>query len=313
MNLLKRLSLFLILWGVINLLVHLPVNSVLAEDIGVEIGATFADTLGGIMETRGGEDLNYVGCTRIDSPPVNAEFEQRVVELLNIERAKAGIAPLKRNSELDFAARYQARDMVEDDYFDHNTNDRVNDSLTYICSPVERVKLYYSGYSAFGENLAAGYDSPEQVIAGWMLSEGHRDNMLNPKYREIGIGFYEGISLFREYWGLDLGSKPNIYPVIINGESAITSSPSVSIYLYGKEVWGEVRLRNNTDAWSAWVPFQEKMSWQLPPVNGTHVLSVEMRRIGETAASAASSDSISLSGYISVEMPYRVFLPTIKR
>src|SRR5574340_1021592 len=120
----------------------------------------------------------------MDGQAINADFEQQVVELVNFERSKVGAPPLKRNSNLDYAARYQARDMVEDQYFDHNTMDQVNGSLTFVWGPVERVKQWYSGYSAFGENLAAGYDTPEQVVAAWMKSDGHRQNILSLNYRE---------------------------------------------------------------------------------------------------------------------------------
>lgn len=313
MNRIYSLLFLLIIFIGSSIFTFMPAYPVAAQEEVTEIGDALTVSLIGSQEILGGEEKNYIGCTRTDGLPVNADFEQRVVELVNIERAKVGAAPLKRNGSLDFAARYQARDMVEDQYFDHNTMDQVNGNLTYICGPVARVKLWYFEWSAFGENLAAGYDTPEQVIAGWMNSDLHRRNMLDRQYREIGVGFYEGKTLFNEYWAMDLVSKSDVYPVIINNEGAQTSSPNVSLYLYGKDVWGEVRLRNNADAWSAWMPFQEKMNWRLPPVNGTHLLSVEMRKVGATSAGASSSDTITLSGYIPADMDYKVFLPTIKR
>src|SRR5574340_485197 len=314
MNRSNRLLILLLVFIGINSAVFAPATTVIAQGVVTEIGEALTVGLNGSQETLGGEQKDYSGCTRIDGSAINADFEQRVVELLNIERAKVGAAPLKRSSDLDFAARYQTRDMEEDIYFDHYTQDRIDSTTTIIvCSPTERIKLYYSGYSAFGENLAAGYDTPEQVIAGWMASDGHRTNMLDPKYREVGIGYYEGGTWFREFWGMDLGYKSTVYPVVINSESAQTSSPNVTLYLYGKDVWGEVRLRNDADAWSAWMPFQERMNWQIPAVNGAHLLSVEMRKTGATTAGAASNDTITLSGYIDPDLKYRVFLPTIKR
>lgn len=313
MSPIKRLLLILIIGAGLNYFDYLPVTPVLADEAGTEIGEALTVSLMGDEETQGQNTIDLVGCTRVESSVVNAAYEQRVMELLNIERAKAGVAPLKRNSDLDYAARYQARDMVEDQYFSHDTLDQVNGSLTFVCNPIERVKLYYSGYSAFGENLAAGYDTPEDVVAGWMNSEGHRLNILNANYREVGVGFYEGKTLFREYWALDFGAKSGVYPVIINSEAAQTNTPNVSLYLYGGGVWGEVRLRNNADVWSAWMPFQERMTWQIPPVDGTHLLSVELRKTGATIPGAASSDTITLSGFNMVDKPYRVYLPTVKR
>lgn len=313
MNRSIRIFILLFVFIGINSAVFAPASTVRAQGVATEIGEALTVGLSGSQETLGGDQKDYSGCTRIDGPAINADFESRVVELLNIERAKVGAAPLKRSNDLDFAARYQARDMEEDVYFDHYTKDRSGDTTFNVCSPTERIKLYYSGYSAFGENLAAGYDTPEQVIAGWMASDGHRTNMLDPKYREVGIGYYEGGTWFREFWGMDLGYKSTVYPVIINNEGDQTSSPNVTVYLYGKEVWGEVRLRNDADAWSTWMPFQERLNWQIPPVNGAHLLSVEMRKTGSTTVGAASSDTITLSGYMSPDMKYKVFLPTIKR
>lgn len=47
-------------------------------------------------------------------------------------------------------------------------------------------------YQTAGENIAVGYKTPEQVVAGWMNSEGHRKNILNPKFTAIGVGYLEG-------------------------------------------------------------------------------------------------------------------------
>ncbi len=308
----RTLSLLIVLIGIYSV-AFMPASTVIAQGEGTEIGDALTVGLNGSQEVIGGERIDYWGCTRIDAAALNTSFEQQVIELLNIERAKVGAAPLKRNADLDFAARYQARDMEEDVYFDHNTMDRIGETIYKVCGPIERIKLYYSDYSAFGENLAAGYDTPEQVIAGWMASNDHRANMLNKDFREVGIGFYEGGTWFKEFWGMDFGSKSTVYPVIINSESAQTSSPNVTLYLYGKETWGEVRLKNDAGDWSAWMPFQERMNWQIPPVNGTHLLSVEMRKTGSTTVGAASSDTITLSGYEPLDQLYKVYLPAVKR
>ena len=59
----------------------------------------------------------FTGCTRVNVPVQNAAYEQQVVELVNAERAKVGAHPLKRNTDLDYAARYYANDMQTDNYF----------------------------------------------------------------------------------------------------------------------------------------------------------------------------------------------------
>jgi len=180
-----------------------------------------------VVEQLEGNGLDAVGCTRKNTQPINAVFEQRVVELVNIERAKVGLSPLKRNSELDFAARDHTRDMVEDNYFNHDTYDRINGVETWVCGAFTRIKLYYSGYTLAGENLGAGHSTPEDVVKGWMDSPGHRDNLLKPGYKEIGVGYYYGGSSFMHYWAQDFGAKGDVYPVVINNEAPITTTPSV--------------------------------------------------------------------------------------
>ena len=112
----------------------------------------------------------YTGCGEIIAPAINAEFEQRVVELVNQARAENSLPPLKRTESLDQAARYQATDMGQDNYFDHDTYDRVAGELVYVCNTWERIATYYS--SANAENAAAGYETPEAVMDGWMGSQG---------------------------------------------------------------------------------------------------------------------------------------------
>jgi hypothetical protein len=73
------------------------------------------------------------GCNVQVVSPVNPDFEQRVVELVNDHRASLGRPPLKRVDLLDQTARYHARDMREDDYFSHSTYDRVGSSLQFVC------------------------------------------------------------------------------------------------------------------------------------------------------------------------------------
>lgn len=267
----------------------------------------------GLTAETGGIGLDAVGCTRINAAPTNAAFEQRVVELVNIERAAVGAPPLKRNSELDFAARDHTRDMAEDDYFSHDTLDRINGVLTKVCGPFDRIKLYYNNYSAAGETLGLGYGVPEDVVKGWMDSPGHKAILLDSKYKEIGSGFYQGGPQSTKYWALDFGAKPDVFPVVIDNEQEQTTNPLVTNYVYGKGVWAEMRLKSDGGAWTAWMPFQEKVTFQLPALNGTHSVSVELRTAGALTAGSASSDTIQVAGQPLPPGWVSVFLPLIKR
>lgn len=114
-----------------------------------------------------------------DSP--EEAFEKEVVRLVNIERSKNGLQPLKENWELSRVARYKSMDMRDKGYFSHT-------SPTY-GSPFDMMKSFGVTYSAAGENIAMGQKTPADVMKGWMNSEGHRKNILSSSYTEIGVGY----------------------------------------------------------------------------------------------------------------------------
>jgi uncharacterized protein YkwD len=123
----------------------------------------------------------------------------RVLDLTNAERQKAGLPPLVLNTQLSQAAQQYSQVLSRDSCFAHT------------CGPVpdmvQRVlQAGYGNWSAVGENIAAGYTSPEALVAGWMNSPGHRANILSPKYREIGIGLVNG-GKYGAYWTQDFGSR----------------------------------------------------------------------------------------------------------
>lgn len=117
--------------------------------------------------------------------------ESRVIDLTNAERQKAGLAPLKANWQLSRVARYKSEDMRDLNYFSHT-------SPTY-GSPFDMMKQFGISYRAAGENIAAGQQTAEAVVKAWMNSPGHRANILNPNYNEIGVGYATGGS-YRYYW-----------------------------------------------------------------------------------------------------------------
>jgi len=230
------------------------------------------------------------GCGGEIVPVINDAFEQEVVALVNQERTSRGIPPLKRTSSLDEAARYHSTDLGQDDYFAHDSYDRVGGDLVFVCSTWSRIGSYYDG--ARGENIAAGYGTPASVVSAWMNSDGHRSNILNSGSWEIGVGYFEGSGGYYTYWTQDFGRQDGVFPLVINNENSETNDPMVSLYIYG--TWGEMRLRNNMDEWTSWQPFENSITWQLPLRNGDHVVSVELRDGEKTAA---SQDTITLTGF----------------
>jgi uncharacterized protein YkwD len=233
-------------------------------------------------------DPYYLGCGGQVAPVVDDAYEAEVVELVNEARAEEGVPPLKRAGPLTDAARYHAADMVLDDYFDHDTFDRVSGALSWICGTWERTAAYFSG--ATGENIAAGYPSPEAVVAGWLASPGHLANILNPGSWEIGVGYSAGGGSYSYYWVQDFAKRPGVYPMIITGESASTETRDVAMYIYG--AWDEIRLRNDGGSWTGWQPFQAEIDWTLGPGIGLHTVDAEL---SDGSQIVATSDSIYLS------------------
>ena len=135
-------------------------------------------------------DLIYPGdiVTVPDKDYAVLNYEHEVVRLTNIERTKRGLPALKENWELSRCARYKSRDMRDLRYFAHQ-------SPTY-GSPFDMMKAFGISFRYAGENIAKGYKTPAEVVRGWMNSEGHRANILNASFKEIGVGY----SADGNYW-----------------------------------------------------------------------------------------------------------------
>jgi uncharacterized YkwD family protein len=113
-------------------------------------------------------------------------YANQVVTIVNQERAKAGLSPLKMsNATLTKMALDKAKDMYNNGYFDHN-------SPTY-GSPFDMMKKYGISYRYAGENIAKGQRAPQEVMTAWMNSSGHRANILNPNFTTIGVAYYNGV------------------------------------------------------------------------------------------------------------------------
>ncbi|MFF4490682.1 CAP domain-containing protein [Streptomyces sp. NPDC001544] len=118
----------------------------------------------------------------------------RVIELVNAERAKVGCPALTPNATLTKVAQAHSADMAAHQNMSHTGSDG--------SSPGDRLTSAGYDWSAYGENVAYGYSTPEQVMAGWMASPGHRANILNCSFKEIGVGLAQPDS----YWTQDFGT-----------------------------------------------------------------------------------------------------------
>ena len=133
----------------------------------------------------------------------HADFESQVIELVNAERAANNLPPLQYNEELTVAARLHSQDMGDNNYFSHTSQDGRAFN--------ERILEAGYDYAAGGENIAAGYSTPEAVVAGWMDSDGHRANILSPDYCDIGVGYAAVTgSQYYHYWTQDFGRRSGV-------------------------------------------------------------------------------------------------------
>ena len=134
-------------------------------------------------------------------PPIHNSTEQAVLDIVNSERNSAGCGPLTGNILLAAAARNHNQDMIDNDFFSHTGSDGSN--------PDTRITRTGYGYSTWGENIAAGYNNPTSVMTGWMNSDGHRANILNCNFTEIGISYlYDSNSDYGHYW-VQVFGRPN--------------------------------------------------------------------------------------------------------
>ena len=108
-------------------------------------------------------------------------YENEVIRLVNEIRAENGLKPLTANWELSRIARYKSEDMSGSRYFSHT-------SPTY-GTPFQMIRAFGLSYRSAGENIAYGQRTPAAVVTTWMNSSGHRANILNASYTQIGVGY----------------------------------------------------------------------------------------------------------------------------
>ncbi len=125
------------------------------------------------------------------APNETEDWGMRVLELTNDIRAEHNLTPLVWDDTLASLAKEHCEDMADRGYFSHNTPEGK--------SPFDRMKEAGIRYVYAGENIAAGHYSPEEAVNSWMKSEGHRENILNPNYKSLGVSFARGGS-YGIYW-----------------------------------------------------------------------------------------------------------------
>ncbi|MFG2818580.1 sigma-70 family RNA polymerase sigma factor [Kitasatospora sp. NPDC048365] len=138
--------------------------------------------------------------TAVSSSPAprtpTASAQQQVLDLVNSERARNGCGPMRMNAQLQQAAQRHSDDMAARDFFDHTNPDGVG--------PQQRIDATGYRWSRWGENIARGQQGASSVMTSWMNSQGHRANILNCSFTEMGVGIHTGSG--GPWWTQDFGT-----------------------------------------------------------------------------------------------------------
>jgi uncharacterized protein YkwD len=164
--------------------------------------AVLADA--GLSTSDAGATPNSAQCAATANwDPAWVAFEDEVLRLSNLQRQAGAVCgttsyppvpPLSADPALRCAARLHAKDLQERDYFSHSTPDGVTFD--------QRITQAGYRWRTLGENIAAGYRTPQAVVLGWIQSPGHCQNIMNATFTQLGVGFYDDYR-----WTQDFG-KP---------------------------------------------------------------------------------------------------------
>ncbi|MEB3343107.1 CAP domain-containing protein [Okeania sp.] len=128
------------------------------------------------------DNFIFGGNLHTETEADSQDFVDRVIELTNQERTQLGLSSLSADPLLNQAAQTHSENMALQDFFDHIGLDG--------SSAGDRIEATGYEFLAWAENIAAGQQTPEEVVEGWMNSDGHRANILAPDLEEIGVGYY---------------------------------------------------------------------------------------------------------------------------
>lgn len=149
------------------------------------------------------------------SDTIMSPEELQVIDLTNQVRSQYGLPPLIPNDQLATAADVHNTNMINQDFFDHTGKDG--------SQPSDRAQAAGYDWSFVGENIGAGYTTPEEAVNGWVNSPGHFANITNPDYTEIGVGYQyvaddPGDVSYNYYWTQVFG-KSTLNPQLPNGNT----------------------------------------------------------------------------------------------
>ncbi len=183
----KHLTLIMVLLAAMAL--NACGRRVIAEPtIGEEPASIQADSEPTVAEVPG--ELPLSGTAGLDYD--SHDDTQALLDLVNQARCENGLTPLVANDQLGNAGLTHNVDMASNNFFDHVGSDG---SL-----PWDRVGAQGYSWNWVGENIAAGYPDVSSVFDGWMNSPGHKANILNANFQEMGLSHISGVGEWGHYW-----------------------------------------------------------------------------------------------------------------
>ncbi len=219
----------------------------------------------------------------------------RLAEAVNSIRAQNGRPPLHLQAQLTLAAQRHADGMAQSRTMSHVG--------PFGARPSDRMGA--AGYDTCGggENVSFGaLESADDIARGWYDSPGHRAIMLDDTIREMGVGrgqTPDGVS----YWALEVGQRPTVAPIVINGEAAASPVSDVIVYVYPQvsdyclgpaRNITQVTLSNSPDfAYAQTFDYAPSLPWTLAPGEGQR--TVYARLMDSSGRTLDAQDDILVS------------------
>ena len=151
--------------------------------------------------------ISSFGTNSVNANAQTSLQNDKILNEINKNRIQNNLKPLSLNEKLNKTASFYAQNLAQNNYLSHKGLDGQNAS--------ERITKFGYNWTTFGENLAAGSDNPTITVNRWMQSAGHKANILNSEFCEIGIGYgYNENSNYKHYWTANFGCREDFDPQI---------------------------------------------------------------------------------------------------
>lgn len=171
------------------------------KDSAINLYNNFGKKVNDFKKSQVGVLVGQITQSIINPPPLNIGrssnqvvlLQSKIIEETNLQRKANGLPALRENSILDKAASAKAADMFAKQYFEHTSPTGVGTA--------ELAESFQYDYILVGENLILGnFNGEKEVVGDWMNSEGHRANILNNRYTEIGVAVVKGTYKGETVW-----------------------------------------------------------------------------------------------------------------